>query len=431
MFFFIAPDLEADDEDFRNDQLGRNGLIEFVRAFRSNSISFKDFYATIPDAKVNQIVSPSDSNSDIKIDGKPNVVIIVVESLGAKFIGPLGGSKNTTPFLNSLTAKSIFFEKLYSSGTRTVRGLEAINLSIPPTPGYAVVKRPNHSGLYSLGRTFENNGYENTFLYGGRGFFDNMNSFFSGNNFGIIDQTDFSEKEISFKNAWGVCDEDLFQKARSSINARKSEKPFMYFLLTTSNHRPFTYPSGRVDIESGISRAGAVKYSDYALQSFFREIKEDVWFKNTLFVIVADHSTEGRGQFNLEVADFHIPMWFYFPSKLKPQSISKVSSLIDVLPTLISILNLKDDSPFFGRNILSSSYAQRAFIGNYQFVGYLKDDRLITLGPNRSVETFKIDHKTSKQVRIENSSNSDEAIAYYQKASDLLDRNLYKPTNVK
>ena len=258
--------------------------------------------------------------------GKPNVVIIVVESLGAKFIAPLGGQPDTTTHLNKLSQESIFFENLYATGTRTVRGLEAINLSLPPTPGYSVVKRPYHKNLFSMGNTFSKNGYDPVFLYGGRGFFDNMNSFFSVNGFSIIDQNDFAKNETTFKNAWGVCDEDMFNKAVKVMDQRTNSKPLLMFMLTTSNHRPFTYPDGKIDIKSGESRAGAVKYTDYAIGKFLSDVKEKSWAKNTLFVIVADHSTEGRGQFDLEMEDFHIPMWIYSPSNIKPAKIKKLVS---------------------------------------------------------------------------------------------------------
>lgn len=434
--FSAGPWLENHDEDFHDDQLGRNGIFEFFRAFRSNKIDYKAFYKVIPETKADQLVrssrapiAPAPFMLPIK---KPNVIMIVVESLGAKFIGALGNNSDTTPYLNRLTSESIFFENFYATGTRTVRGLEALSLSVPPTPGYAVVKRPDHKGLYSIGNTFKNNGYSATFLYGGRGFFDNMNSFFSGNGFSIIDQGDFNDKEITFSNAWGVCDEDLFKKALNRINTGDKTKPFLMFLLTTSNHRPFTYPEGKIDIPSGDSRAGAVKYTDYAIGNFLKEAIQQDWSKNTIFIVVADHSTEGRGQFDLEMNDFHIPLWIYSPHLLKPQLVSKLGSQIDLLPTLIHMLGLKDNSPFFGQSLLNPNWTEeRAFIGNYQYVGYYKNNVLTTLGPNKIVRNFSYDPKTKKQKMIEESPYVDEAISYYQTASKALDSGTYKPSSQK
>lgn len=430
--FGIGPWLEEHDENFHDDQISRNGLVEFVRAFRSNKIDYQAFYPTIPQKTAQDIfqkkIAPLSELSFVSKKNHPNVVVITVESLGAKFISGLGGQPETTPYLNALAKSSLFFTNFYATGTRTVRGLEAINLSVPPTPGYAVVKRPEHKGLFSMGRTFSKNGYEPIFLYGGSGFFDNMNSFFSGNGFSVHDLSDFDKSEITFSNAWGVCDEDLFQKARKTIQARTNrQQPFLMFLLTTSNHRPFTYPEGKIDIPSGTSRAGAVKYTDYAIGNFLKNVKNDEWAKNTIFVIVADHSTEGRGQFDLEMSDFHIPLWIYSPGLIKPQVVSKTASQIDLLPSLIHLLGLQDNSPFFGQSMFNENWKEeRAFVGNYQYVGYYRDQVLTTLGPNRMIRNYHYDPKGKIQESQKESIFIEEAISHYQVASKILDKGEFK-----
>jgi phosphoglycerol transferase MdoB-like AlkP superfamily enzyme len=423
--FALKPFLETHEKDFHLDQLARNGFMEFYRAFRSNKIDYRQFYAKVPDEMADKMFSTKKvplSKLPFPFDmKKPNVVVIVVESLGAKFIGPLGGDKSTTPYLNELAKNSVFFTNLYANGTRTVRGLEAINLSVPPTPGYAVVKRPEHKGLFSMGRTFAKNGYEPMFLYGGNGFFDNMNSFFGGNYYKVFDRGDFKKDEVTFENAWGACDEDMFRKADKIISERESKNPFLLFMLTTSNHRPFTYPEGRIDIPSGTGRAGAVKYTDYAIGKFLEESKKKEWAKNTVFVVIADHSTEGRGQFDLEMSDFHIPLWITAPG-LQPKTITKLGSQIDLLPSLIHLLGLKDSSPFFGQSFFNENFKEeRAFVGNYQFVGYYKNGVLTTLGPNRVIRSYSYDPATKKQTDVNNVEFRDEAIMYYQIASSLLD----------
>lgn len=426
--FIVGPVLNESETNFRNDQLARNGWVEFYRAFRSNQIDYKNFYPTIEEAKAEAFVHSkriAPATPVLKLTEKPNVVMIVVESLGAKFIGPLGGKKDVTPFLNALSDRSVFFENLYATGTRTVRGLEAINLSVPPTPGYAVVKRPNHKNLFSLGNTFKNNGYDPIFLYGGRGFFDNMNSFFEGNGFSTIDQGAYSESEVTFSNAWGVCDEDMFRKALTVLDRPSAGKPKLLFMLTTSNHRPFTYPEGKIDIPSGTGRLGAVKYTDYAIGKFLTEAEAKPWAKNTIFIVIADHSTEGRGRFDLEMSDFHIPMWIYAPAFLKPERMKQLVSQIDLLPSLIHLLGLKDQSPFFGKSFFAGDTEERAFIGNYQYVGYYKDHVLTTLGPNRKSRSYTYDPVTKKQKDSAETKFTEEGISYYQYASDLLKSGKY------
>jgi phosphoglycerol transferase MdoB-like AlkP superfamily enzyme len=169
-----------------------------------------------------------------------------------------------------------------------------------------------------------------------------------------------------------------------------------------------------------------VKYTDFAIEKFIRSNEMKSWAKNTLFVIIADHSTEGRGQFDLEMTDFHIPMWIYSPDHLKPQKIKKLVSQIDLLPSLIHLLNLKDSSPFFGQSFFNENWTEeRAFIGNYQYVGFYKDNVLTTLGPNRAVRSFSYDPESKAQADIQNTSGKDEAVSYYQFASHLLSAGQY------
>jgi phosphoglycerol transferase MdoB-like AlkP superfamily enzyme len=210
------------------------------------------------------------------------------------------------------------------------------------------------------------------------------------------------------------------------MDEKKDQKPKLLFMLTTSNHRPFTYPEGKIDIPSGESRAGAVKYTDYAIGKFLTESKSKPWFRDTLFVIIADHSTEGRGQFDLEMADFHIPMWIYAPGVLKSRIVDRLKSQIDLLPSLIDLLDLKDESPFFGKSFLNENWNEdRAFVGNYQYVGYYRDRVLTTLGPNRAVRSFSFDPVTKKQKDMKDSPYAQEAAAFYQYASSLLETGHY------
>ena len=123
-----------------------------------------------------------------------NVIVIVVESLSAKYLAAYDGdSVGMTPRLDALAKSSLVFRHFYATGTRTVRGLEAISLSLPPTPGESIVKRPNNGGLFTIAAPFHERGYATTFFYGGHGFFDNMNAFFSANGFDVIDRSSFAQ----------------------------------------------------------------------------------------------------------------------------------------------------------------------------------------------------------------------------------------------
>ncbi|MBM9520059.1 LTA synthase family protein [Desulforhopalus vacuolatus] len=434
-FYAVDQDtLEIKNTTYAN-ELAHNGMYQLFAAFRNNELDYNKFYISIPNkaAFANLRTSlktpnsvyisndPFDIRRQIKYSGEEkryNIMLITVESLSASFFTRFGDQENITPNLDSIVKKSLFFTNFFATGTRTVRGMEALTLSLPPTPGYSIVKRPNNEGLFSLGSVLRSKGYLPSFIYSGMGYFDNMNSFFSHNGYETVDRKNFTEEEVSFENAWGVCDEDLYAKAMQiSDDAWRKGKPFYNFLMTTSNHRPYTYPEGKIDIPSHSGRSGAVKYTDYALGKFFREARKHPWFDNTLFVIVGDHCASSAGKTVLPVANYHIPLIIYAPEILKPQEISTLSSQIDFAPTIMGLLNTSYVSNFFGKDILLNEKG-RAFIGTYQKIGMLHDDTLTVEMPTKRSESFTV----SGLQQTASSINEDELkdlISYYQSASYL------------
>lgn len=413
-------------------ELSKNGIWSLFSAFRNNQLDYRQFYPVI-DKKLafellhNELIEPNSvffndnsmewrryihSNSPEK---HLNVITIVVESLGSVSLG------DRTPHLNDLSKKCLYFTNMKATGTRTVRGLEAIILSLPPTPGASIVRRPNNHNLFNTGTLFRQRGYDTVFIYGGYGYFDNMNEFFSGNGFRIIDRSTIPDEYKTFTNAWGICDEDLFDAViREADIAYTSNKPFYHVALTTSNHRPFTYPDGRVDVPSGTSRTGAIKYTDYAIHRFLKEAKKKPWFSDTIFIIVADHTAGSAGKTVLPPDNYDIPCFIYSPAHIKSQKIDTLCCQLDIAPTLFSLLNWNYSSSFFGKNILTLSKNDgRAWIGTYQLLGYLTEKELVILEPlkNPIIESFLSSYTTAT-----NKSNSiliQQAIAVYQTAQEL------------
>jgi phosphoglycerol transferase MdoB-like AlkP superfamily enzyme len=153
-----------------------------------------------------------------------------------------------------------------------------------------------------LGNVLKERGYDVRFLYGGRGYFNNMNAFFSGNGYQVIDQSSSPDKDMVFTNAWGMSDEDPYTQAiHAADQASASKQPFFFHLMTTSNHRPYTYPEGRIEIPSGSGRSGGVKYTDWAIGDFLKRAQATPWFEDTLFVIIADHTAHSAGKTDLTV----------------------------------------------------------------------------------------------------------------------------------
>ena len=421
-----------------NNELASNGPYQFFAAFRNNELDYSQFYKSLPaDIVARQLraelsepnarfigTDPLDIRRAIDNPGilrKPNIVLVTIESFSAKYMGSNGDGRNLTPNLDELRKHSLYFNNFYATGTRTDRGLEAITLAIPPTPGRSIVKRiGRESGFASLGQQLSAIGYDSVFVYGGRGYFDNMNAFFSGNGYRVVDQSSVAESEISFKNAWGMADEDLFKQTLKLADAGYAkQQPFLLQLMTTSNHRPYTYPDGRIDIKSGNGRDGAVKYTDYAIGQFLQAARQKPWFDNTIFVFVADHTAGSAGQEDLPIANYQIPLFIYAPKLIEARESAQLASQIDIAPTLLGLLNLSYESTFFGRNLLQDNpLPPRVVVGNYQHLGLFDGTNLAILSPRQGLRR----HDQALGASQESRSNSDDplilrAITYYQAAS--------------
>jgi phosphoglycerol transferase MdoB-like AlkP superfamily enzyme len=359
-----------------------------------------------------------------------NVVMISIESYSADFMKAFGNKDNITPHLDSLAQYSIFFKKLFASGTRTVRGLEALSLALPPSSGQSIVKRPNNENLFSLGSVFKSKGYITQYIYGGYSYFDNMKYFFGNNDYTVIDREALKESEVHYQNIWGVADEDLFTLAGKTLDNNFAQgKPFFSQIMTVSNHRPFTYPEGRIDISPEThSREGAVKYTDYAIGRFLKESSTKPWYNNTIFVIVADHCAGSAGNVELPVTGYHIPLLIFAPGIIKqPQVVERMTAQIDIPPTILGMLRFNYKSKFFGQDIFNLPEGkEKAFISTYQGLGFLQGDRLVIQSPVKKVKQFKPDFETGSAVEEKiDEALEKKAIAYYQVASWLIKNKRY------
>lgn len=441
-YAFVPADWKEFTPNAQAQQLAGNGPWEFFHAFNANEIDYERFYPTLPIETATAALRDEFKESGKAVDftdtplpierrehgGGPekrlNVVLVSVESLSAEYLGVFGNKRGLTPNLDRLAGEGMLFTHVYATGTRTVRGLEALALSLPPTPGHSVIKRPNNENLHTIGEVFADKGYEPLFIYGGYGYFDNMQHFFGSNGYTVVDRTAISKEDIHYENIWGVADEDLFTQTLKELDARHAAgRKFFAHVMTTTNHRPFTYPPGRVDIAPGTGADGAVKYTDWALGDFIERARRRPWFDDTVFVIVADHCAAARGKTDLPPDRFHIPLLIYAPKHVAPARFDTIASQIDVAPTLLALLDFSYTSRFFGQDILTDGKVhQRALMANYQTVGYMEHGMIVELRPQRRVRV--VDAATGKELPStpETRHFTDEAIGYYQSASDAFRR---------
>jgi phosphoglycerol transferase MdoB-like AlkP superfamily enzyme len=453
MSLFVIPFLstkENSDNIFAN-ELEANGIYKFYQAFMNSELDYFKFYKTLPEKEayglLNSQLSGSISGTSIKeiksigAENHKNVVLITIESYSAEFLKMYGSEKNITPFLDSLATKSLVFSNLYAVGNRTVRGLEAVTLCLPPTAGESVVKRVDNKAKFSTGSIFKQKGYTVKYLYGGDAYFDNMQDFFGGNGYEIVDKKTFKPNEVTFQNIWGVCDEDMYNKAIVEMNAEfKENKPFFNHIMTVSNHRPFTYPNDKIDIPGDAkSRDGGVKYTDFAMKEFFNKAKKQPWFANTVFVILADHCASSSGKTELPIDKYRIPAMIYSPGFIEPKLYTNLMSQIDVMPTVFGMLNFNYQSKFFGQDVMKADYKPRALIATYQNLGLIKDNVLTIISPKQQVKQLQLtlipnpkvanefqllyEQKPISKPRLD---LEKETISYYQTASDILKKKKYQ-----
>lgn len=458
--FFITNNQAEWSKNRYNAEISKSGIYSFFAAFRNNQMKYGEFYTSIKNEKAFGIIRNklSEKNSHYKQDGfsvhriikdtsnlpetRKNVVFILVESLSGSFMKEFGNKENITPFLDSLAQKSIFFENLYATGTRTVRGMEAMTLCIPPTPGQSIVKRPENQNLFTVANVFKEKGYASNFFYGGDGYFDNMNAYFGGNGFTIYDRGrgsvlsdaikttryNINDDEVTFENAWGICDEDIFSKMLKVADAHyKNNTPFFNFVMTTSNHRPYTYPDGVIDIPSGTSREGAVKYTDYALKELFEKAESKPWFKNTVFIIIADHCASSAGKDEIDVANYHIPAFIVNLPAENNQKVMKQCSQIDLFPSFFSLLHWSYQSDFFGKNVFGHNFEERALLGTYRKLALMKKNKVMVLSDQKKQAFYAWNkaYNRLKSLPVEKPF-LEETIAWYQTADYLFTNKLLK-----
>lgn len=327
-----------------------------------NETKSSDIYGKMPREEIFKLTGAKEAdiptlttlNPSQKREKPLNLVIILQESLGATFVESLGGVP-VTPNIERLKDQGIWFEQLYATGTRSVRGIEAVTAGFAPTPADSTVKlSKSQKNFFTLAALLEKRGYVTEFIYGGESHFDNMRSFFTGNGFNhIVEQKDY--KDPVFASSWGVSDEDLLNKTHEQLLAHhKAGKPFFTLAFSSSNHAPFEFPDGRIELyeQPKATDNNAVKYADYAIGEFFKKAQQSEYWKDTVFLIVADHDIRVRGNSLVPIERFHIP-GLILGADIKPLRYTGLASQIDLPVTLLSLMGINAQHPMTGRDLSS------------------------------------------------------------------------------
>ena len=368
-----------------------------------------------------------------KLNKPKNLVIILMESLGAEFVGKLGGLP-LTPNIDRLSNEGIWFENLYATGTRSVRGIEAVISGFLPTTARSVVKQPkSQNGFFTIASALKSQGYSTSFIYGGEGQFDNMASFFSGNGFDkIIDQDDYVNP-VSY-GSWGVPDEELFKKAEQELSQQHKNGPFFSLLFTASNHSPYDFPDGRIDLfeEPKSTKNNAAKYTDFTVGEFIKSAKKSAYWEDTVFLIIADHNSRVYGSSLVPINGFHIPA-LILGKGIEAKSISRVSSQIDMLPTLLSLIGVEAEIPATGIDMTRKdieSIPGRAIMQYSANQAYMEDDKVVILTPNQKPKHYSyVKQRLIPLTKIDKSLEI-KALAHSIWPTEAYQKRLYKTQNV-
>jgi phosphoglycerol transferase MdoB-like AlkP superfamily enzyme len=429
-------------------ELVQNGHSSFFRAARTSDIDYESYYASGKPADNLRLL-----REELAADGAPftqlalgkvnrlhparpdglgrlNVVVVASESFGAEFSRLHGSDRDWTPNFDSYAKQGLWFANTYASGTRTVRGLEAITASFPPIPTVSILRRPGNQGIGSWGKVMDDLGYQSSFLYGGYGYFDDMNTFFAGNGFQVLDRTDIDH--VRFENVWGVADEDLFDRAIQHYGEQyQAGKPFFSIIMTTSNHKPFTFRPGLeqegIKPEGGGRQAG-VRYADYALGYFLRQAARQPWFDDTIFVVVADHGARVYGKAEIPLETYEIPLMIYSPKHIAPHQVDTLMTQIDIAPTVLGLLGMQYEAPFFGIDALHErpDHTRIALFSHNHDVAILRDNQLVVLGLGKTHQSLTYDPlDRTFRPRTDDAGLRDLGVAYFQTASDLFKTNRY------
>jgi len=397
----INPAMVAFSQDSMVNTLPLNSTYSLLFAVyqMKNEASASKLYGSIDNNKMLKIIKSNMPKQAVFIDddfptlhtlkpsqkfNKKNLIIVVEESLGAQFVGSLGG-KDLTPNIDAWKHKSWFFNQLYATGTRSARGLEAITTGFLPSPARAVLKLPNaQKGFYTLAQTLGDAGYENSFIYGGESHFDNMKGFFLSNGFEkTIDQNDYTNPE--FEGNWGVSDEDLFNYAFNYLQ-KTSDQPKFSVIFTSSNHTPFEFPDNKIKLYDSEKQTvnNAVKYADYALGGFLQQLESSGLMQNAVVMVVADHDARVMGESLVPIEKFHIPGFIISPDTV-PHEDNTLVSQIDLAPTLLSLLGIDLPNPMIGQDLsqLPEGYTGRALMQYANNQAYVYPDRAVILQANK------------------------------------------------
>lgn len=327
----------------------------------------------------------------------PNVVLVIMESFSARFVGAVGAPQDFTPQFNKLCAEGVLFRRAFSSGTHTHQGVFSTTLSFPNLPGHEYLMEDVESNQPFLGlpTLLKQSGYQTLFLYNGNLAWDNMEGFFRKQGIDTFVGGDAFDDRVAKDAVWGVSDADLFARANDEFDRAAARGPFFSLVLTLSNHPPFDLPqplpfAATTSMGELNKRIDGLRYADWSIGQFIDEAKRRPYFNDTLFVFVGDHGFHVDPKLTpAHLLYHHVPLLFYAPGLLAERGVvrDEVVGQVNVAPSIVGLLGLKPLTAAWGRNVFARDAASESFAivkgsGGDNAVVMLQGDRALVVDEN-------------------------------------------------
>ncbi len=346
------------------------------------------------------------SNPQHILPSKTNVVIIMLESFGKEFIGSYNDGDGYTPFLDSLIEQSLSFNNAFANGKKSIEAVPATIASIPTLMESPYISSPyGNNQINSIPTILGKFGYESAFFHGATNGSMRFDAFASQAGFDhYFGRYEYNNDE-HFDKTWGILDEYFNPWTAKKIS--ELHTPFFATLFTLSSHHPYFIPE---HMKNKVKRGpqpicASINYGDYALQKFFEEAKKQPWYENTLFIVLADHTpATNTALYNTRTQMYRIPLLFFHPSgKLTVEKSDEVFQQLDILPTIIDLLNLETEYYAFGNSFYDKAEKEAiSYIeGSYY---YFKNRFMMTFTNERARNLY--------DFTVMNTENADSLASY-------------------
>jgi len=313
----------------------------------------------------------------------PNVVVFILESFTANLTKTLGNEDGISPNFDSLINKGFLFTKIYAAGNRTDKGLIGSLTGFPTLGIGSIVKWPEKmQKIPAISQKFEQQNYQTSFFYGGESEFDNYKAFILSHGYQkLIDKNSFDKKDMNSK--WGTYDDLVFAKQLQAMNT--TQQPFFSTILSLTHHEPFELPTaykfGKSDLIQRFK--STAYYTDSCINAYLTKAKKQPWYKNTLFVFVADHGhLYPKNKYDVFMPErYHIPLLFYgdvLKKEYRGKKSNKIGSQQDLAATLLAQLNISAKEFTWSKNLLNPYTKEFAFFSWDNGFGFMNTTQCVT-----------------------------------------------------